>query len=105
MLANLAFVRKSNGGGETEIGRWHSNGYLGVNNTAPAYHIDVGGNINTPGTSGNTYRWNANTTAPATAGAAPIFTDYYGGNTKALGDPAGFLLINVGGTDKKIPYY
>ncbi len=44
------------------------------------------------------------TTAPATT-ATPVFTSYYGGNTKALGDPVAWLLLTIGGTAYKIPLY
>jgi hypothetical protein len=44
------------------------------------------------------------TTAPSTT-ATPVFTSYYGGNTKALGDPVAWLLLTVGGTAYKIPLY
>lgn len=44
------------------------------------------------------------TTAPSTS-ATPVFTSYYGGNTKALGDPVAWLLLTVNGTPYKIPLY
>lgn len=44
------------------------------------------------------------TTAPSTT-ATPVFTSYYGGNTKALGDPVAWLLVTIGGTPYKIPLY
>lgn len=43
--------------------------------------------------------------AATTAGGAPTFTDYYGGNTKAMGDPIGWLNVKINGTARKIPYY
>lgn len=42
--------------------------------------------------------------APTTT-ATPTFTSYYGGNTKALGDPVAWLTINCNGTNRKIPCY
>lgn len=54
----------------------------------PAYKLDVSGAINVPGTTGNTYRWNA-------AGATPSNTT----------TPVGWLRVNVAGTDVSIPYY
>lgn len=42
--------------------------------------------------------------APSTT-LTPTFTSYYGGNTKAMGDPAGWITIYVSGSAKKIPYY
>ncbi len=44
------------------------------------------------------------TTAPSTT-ATPVFTSYYGANTKALGDPVAWLLITIGGTAYKLPLY
>ncbi len=44
------------------------------------------------------------TTAPSTT-ATPVFTSYYGGNTKALGDPNAWLLITISGVAYKIPLY
>lgn len=48
---------------------------------------------------------NSGATAPITT-ATPVFTDYYGGNTKTLGDPVGwFSIVDNGGTVRKVPYY
>ncbi len=44
------------------------------------------------------------TTAPSTT-ATPVFTSYYGANTKALGDPVAWLLLTIGGTAYKLPLY
>lgn len=44
------------------------------------------------------------TTAPSTTNT-PVFTAFYGGNTKALGDPVAWLLLTIGGTPYKIPLY
>lgn len=77
---------------------------IGISVNTPAHKFDVNGMVNTPGTTGNTYRWNAASTAPATT-ATPVFTAYYGGNTNALGDPTGWVLVNIAGTDRKIPFY
>jgi len=62
------------------------------------------GLIRFPGTTANTLRWGATTAAPATT-ATPVFTNYYGGNTNALGDPVAWILVNIAGTDRKIPVY
>lgn len=62
------------------------------------------GLIRAAGTSGSTFYWNASTTAPTTT-VTPVFTDFYGGNTKALGDPTGWVLVNIAGTNYKMPYY
>lgn len=45
-----------------------------------------------------------NAAAPSTT-ATPTFTSYYGGNTKALGDPNRWISVNVLGTVYKIPMY
>lgn len=37
--------------------------------------------------------------------ATPVFTSYYGGNTKTLGDPVAWLLLTVGGVAYKLPLY
>lgn len=43
-------------------------------------------------------------TAPTTT-ATPTFTNYYGGNTNALGDPNSWASVNINGTTYKIPLY
>ena len=48
---------------------------------------------------------NAPGTAGTLAGGVPTFTDYYGGNTNALGDPTAWIDVNIGGTTYKIPLY
>lgn len=53
--------------------------------------------------SGNV-RIDNSTTAPTTAAAGTV-TNRYGGATNFLGDPVGWLTINVDGTDRKIPFY
>ncbi len=68
------------------------------------YAVNVtNGLVNTPGTSGNTYRWNAGASAPSTNSGTP--TTRYGGDTNYCGDPSGWLLVNVNGNDKKVPYF
>ena len=47
---------------------------------------------------------NSGATAPGTT-ATPTFTSYYGGNTKALGDPNSWASVVIGGTTYKIPLY
>lgn len=42
--------------------------------------------------------------APSTT-ATPVFTSYYGGNTKALGDPVAWWAVTIGGVAYKIPLY
>jgi hypothetical protein len=53
--------------------------------------------------SGNV-RIDNSTTAPSTTSAGTV-TNRYGGATNFLGDPTGWLTINVDGTDRKIPFY
>lgn len=77
---------------------------VGILNNAPGFALDVTGTINVAGTTGNLFRWNAASTAPGTT-ATPVFTSFYGGNTIALGDPLGWALLNIAGTDRKIPFY
>jgi hypothetical protein len=73
--------------------------------TAPSYACDVTGTVNTAGTTSNTYRWNAATTAPSTSVGVAI-VNYYGSSaTNFLGDPTGWALVNIAGTDYRIPYY
>lgn len=62
------------------------------------------GNIEVPGTSGNTFKWENNVAAPNTT-ASPLFTAFYGSNTNALGDPDIWVLIDVNGTRYKVPGY
>lgn len=47
---------------------------------------------------------NTTSSAPGTT-ATPVFTSYYGGNTKALGDPVAWIAINIAGTTYKLPLY
>lgn len=67
-----------------------------------AVHASTGF-INSPGTTNNTYRWNANTSAPGTNSGTP--TTRYGGDTNYLGDPDSWVLININGTDYKLPAF
>jgi hypothetical protein len=46
-----------------------------------------------------------NTTAPALVGSPPVFIDYYGGNTNALGDPNDWIPVTLNGVVGKIPFY
>jgi hypothetical protein len=52
--------------------------------------------------SGLTFRYS--TTAPS-GGVGSLPSNYIGGNTIYLGNPAGWILIKVGSTEYKIPYY
>lgn len=82
----------------------NTNKRLGIGvSSSPNFMLDVGGMINNPGTSGNTYRWGTNQTAPGTNSGTP--TTRYGGDTNYLGDPDIWVLINVNGTDYKIGAY
>ena len=72
--------------------------------TVPGYTVDVSGIVNVAGTTSNTFRWNAATTAPSTTSGVTT-TNRYGGNTNILGDPNAWCLVNIAGTDYKIPLY
>lgn len=88
-----------------------ADGDLGINTGAfltPGSGIKFevgGGHINMAGTTGVTYRWTNATTAPSLTAAAPAFTAFYGGNTNAMGDPVGWVLVNVAGTDRRFGFY
>jgi hypothetical protein len=43
--------------------------------------------------------------APALAGAPPVFTDFYGGDTNALGDPSDWMPVVLNGVPGVIPFY
>lgn len=65
----------------------------------------IGGPIQVPGTSGQSFQWGANTTPTSntnTVASLPLNT-YGAGGTAVLTDPDQWLLVNVGGTDYKIP--
>lgn len=47
---------------------------------------------------------NSGAAAPSTT-ATPVFSSYYGGNTKAMGDPNSWASVVIGGTTYKIPLY
>ncbi len=66
-----------------------------------------GGNILFPGTSGNTLEWQNSVAAPSpqVVGAVPLSAFGQGAITDFLGDPDAWVLINVNGTDYKIPLY
>lgn len=84
----------------------YSNNRLGILTASPAYPLDVNGNINTPGTSGNTYRWNAGASAVSSSNLAlPISILVYGGTSALLGDPAAWALVNIAGTEYKMALY
>lgn len=83
----------------------NGNKRLGIGvSSSPGYTLDVGGTVNTPGTSGSTYRWNSPAPAPSTTGGGTL-SAYYGGDNNFLGDPSVWLLVNIGGTDYKVPAY
>lgn len=80
-------------------------GFVGVGIVAPGFLLDVNGPVNTPGTTGNTYRWNAAATAPATSVGVAIVNFYGTAATNFLATPNAWGLININGTDYKIPAY
>lgn len=72
--------------------------------SVPGYALDVSGVVNVAGTTSNTFRWNASTSAPSTT-VGVVTTNRYGGNTNILGDPNAWCLVNIAGTDYKIPLF
>lgn len=95
--------------------RIYANGNVEINpgsvfsDTGEALQVTGGasvksGNINVLGNGTGTINFINNTTAPGTS-AGPAFTNYYGGNVNALGDPVGWLLISVNGVQRKLPYF
>ncbi len=70
-----------------------------------SHTVDVtAGNVNVLGTTGNTYRWGAATSSPSTH-LTPSITGYYGNDGDALTTPDAWVLVNVNGTDYKLPLY
>lgn len=67
---------------------------VGIATNNPACRLHVAGTIRVD-----------NATSAPTTHTTPSFSSYYGNNTKALGDPNNWLLMNVGGTNYKIPLY
>ncbi len=80
-------------------GRTGYTGYTGP--TGPTGYTGLTGYT---GYTGYTGPGLATTTAPSTT-PTPVFTDFYGGNTKTLGDPVAWLTITIAGTPYKIPTY
>ncbi len=66
--------------------------------------IDVATNLVLAGTTGASLELTSAAVAPTTT-ATPVFTSYYGANTKVLGDPNAWALIKVNGNDYKVPLY
>ncbi len=67
----------------------------------------IAGHVNAPGTSGNTYKWGAGTSPTsniATVLGLPLNT-YGAGTGRILTDPDDWVLVNIGGTDYKIPVW
>lgn len=75
---------------------------------AYGYALAVGaGSINVPGSSGNTYRFNAGVIPPSTGSVLVLPTATFGVAfpTETLTTPDVWALVNVGGTDYKVPLY
>lgn len=96
------------GTGSITAGGYFTNGTQDVALGDTNYAINVlNGHANVPGTSNNTFRWNANTSAPTpqTLLALPVSVFGQGTINQILGTPDNWLLVNVNGTDYKIPAY
>jgi hypothetical protein len=64
------------------------------------------GDIYLPGSSGNTYKWGTNTGAPGAETFITLPLSAYGSDSLHLmGGPADWILVNVNGTNRKIPVY
>jgi hypothetical protein len=99
MIAKLV----NNAGGLQNAGEF-TDGTRTVKLCDTTYAVNaVAGSIITLGSSGNTYRWAAGASAPSTSSGTP--TTRYGGDTQYLGDPDAWVLVNVNGTDYKVPAY
>ncbi len=76
--------------------------------TAVAGQVEYNGTnlffTRTGSTRENVFVGNDGATAPSTT-ATPVFTDFYGGNTKTLGDPVSWASVVISGTTYKIPLY
>jgi len=114
MESSSALYVASGAGDTTNIGLTGAAGVfygttgLSINLGTPAYAADVNsGHLNIPGTSGNTYRWNASVSAPGTQSLLSLPPNVYGSSmiTDLLGNPDAWVLVNIGGTDYKIPAY
>lgn len=73
-----------------------------------AYAVDAQtGSVNVLGTSGNTFRWNAGTSAPTPQGVIALPLSAFGAGTisQVLGTPDQWGKVNVAGTDYKVPMY
>lgn len=89
-------------------------GITASNGSASVYIVDsadairvLSGNINIPGTSGNTIYWASATGAPTTQTLGMLPMDVFGAGTinQLLGTPDTWVLISIGGTLYKLPAY
>lgn len=73
--------------------------------TGFGFNASSGGNITAAGSSANTFTWASSASAPNNSfPAAPV--NYYGNDgTLMLGKPDAWALVNVNGTDYKMPLY
>ena len=87
------FAVNKTSGSTSDFANWQTYG-------VQKFLVDYVGNLTIAGDIkvGNT------TTSPSTS-ATPVFTSYYGGNTKALGDPVAWMPLTIGATTYKIPLY
>ena len=88
-------------------------GAVGIGTVAPGEQLEVadrgsglGGNIKVAGTVGSTFKWGAGQSAPTLATPPVIINGVYGGNGgNLMGEPAVWLLVDIGGTQYVIPGY
>lgn len=66
--------------------------------------LEASGSVILNGATGKTIRYNATVGGPGTTGAAYPGT-LYGGTGKVLGDPNAWVLVNISGTDYKMPLF
>lgn len=91
---NFAFYNDGSGLLSNNAINWNASGDLVVDS------------ITVAGTSTHTYIWTNDAAAPSTSSLAlPLSILVYGGTSALLGDPADWVLVNIAGTDRKIPAY
>lgn len=88
--------------GGTAVAAQNSGGVVAICTGALAVDVQTG-SVAVLGTSTNTYRWGSGAAAPNLNSGTPNMR--YGADTNYCGEPDVWLLVNVGGTDYKVPAY